>query len=135
MRGGSRSRTNFNKSGDVVYEAGASFERGLIRIGHYSDKRSDAKGVEPRSVPFGTFGGTPIAFAGVERGSAVGVYDVTDIAAPVLTRLLPSGVDPEGYVIIAERNLLVPAKEADLIEDGGARAHLMVFDYQDPAPA
>lgn len=132
--GGSRGWTIFNKNGDVVYESGTDFEKSIIEIGHYPDKRSDAKGVEPESVTFGNFGGTPYVFVGAERASVVGVYDVTNPAAPVLTQLLPSGVGPEGYVVIPERNLLVSANEKDLIEDGGARAHVMMFEQQD-APA
>lgn len=69
-----------------------------------------------------------------ERGSVVGVYDVTDPTAPVLKQLLPSGIAPEGIVAIPQRNLLVTANEADLIEDGGVRSHVMIFEYQD-APA
>ena len=132
--GGSRGWTIFNKDGSVVYESGVSFEHALIQIGHYPDKRSDAKGVEPESVTTGSFGGTPMIFVGSERGSVVGVYDATDPANPVLKQLLPSGIGPEGYVTIPERNLLVSANESDLIEDGGARAHVMLFEYQD-APA
>lgn len=134
MDGGSRGWTIFSKTGEVVYESGTSFEHAIIQAGHYPDKRSDSKGVEPESVTVGTFGGTPMAFIGSERGSIVGVYDITDPANPVLTQLLPSGVGPEGYVTIPERNLLVSANEKDLIEDGGARAHVMLFEYQD-APA
>ncbi len=132
--GGSRGWTIFNKNGDVVYESGTDFEKAIIEIGHYPDKRSDAKGVEPESVTFGNFNGTPYVFVGAERASVVGVYDVTNPAAPVLTQLLPSGVGPEGYVVIPERNLLVSANEKDLIEDGGARAHVMLFEQQE-APA
>ncbi|MCA0918876.1 esterase-like activity of phytase family protein [Pseudooceanicola nanhaiensis] len=134
MDGGSRGWTIFAKDGTEVYEAGTSFEQALIMIGHYPDKRSDAKGVEPESIETATFGGTPMVFVGSERGSAVGVYDVTDPAAPVLKQVLPSGIGPEGYVAIPERNLLVSANENDLIEDGGVRAHVMLFEYQD-APA
>jgi hypothetical protein len=64
----------------------------------------------------------------------VGVYDVTDPAAPVLKQILPSGIAPEGYVAIPSRNLMVSANEADLIEDGGVRSHVMLYEYQD-APA
>ncbi|MDC0738476.1 esterase-like activity of phytase family protein [Cognatishimia sp. SS12] len=132
--GGSRGWTIFNKNGTVVYESGTDFEKAIIEIGHYPDKRSDAKGVEPESVTFGEFGGTPYVFVGAERASVVGVYDVTNPAAPVLTQLLPSGVGPEGYAVVPERNLLVSANEKDLIEDGGARAHVMLFERQE-APA
>jgi hypothetical protein len=132
--GGSRGWTIFSKDGSVVYESGTDFERAIIEIGHYPDKRSDAKGVEPESVTFGIFNDTPYVFVGAERASVVGVYNVTDPANPVLEQLLPSGVGPEGYVTISERDLLVSANEADLIEDGGARAHVMLFEYED-APA
>ncbi|SFR15209.1 esterase-like activity of phytase family protein [Poseidonocella sedimentorum] len=134
MDGGSRGWTIFHKDGAVVYESGASFEHALVQIGHYPDKRSDAKGVEPESIETAVFAGTPMVFVGSERGSAVGVYDVSDPAAPVLTQILPSGIGPEGYVTIPERNLLVSANETDLVEDGGVRAHVMIYAYQE-APA
>ncbi|MDD2868401.1 esterase-like activity of phytase family protein [Neomegalonema sp.] len=127
MDGGSRGWTIFNKSGEVVFESGASFEHALIALGHYPDKRSDAKGVEPESVAFARYGDQPLLFIGSERGSAVGVYDVTDLKNPVLLQVLPSGVGPEGYATIPARNLLVSANETDLGEDGAARAHVMIF--------
>ncbi|MDW4498981.1 esterase-like activity of phytase family protein [Sulfitobacter sp. D35] len=132
--GGSRGWTIFARDGSVVYDSGTSFEQAIVKIGHYPDKRSDAKGVEPESVTAATFGGTPMIFVGAERASVVGVYDATDPANPVLKQLLPSGVGPEGYVTIPERNLLVSANEADLVEDGGARAHVMIYEYAE-APA
>ncbi|CUH42974.1 esterase-like activity of phytase family protein [Ruegeria atlantica] len=133
-KGGSRGWTIFHKDGTVVYENGTEFEKAIIQIGHYPDKRSDRKGVEPESVTAATFGNTPMIFVGAERASVVGVYDATDPANPVLKQLLPSGVGPEGYVAIPERNLLISANEKDLIEDGGPRAHVMIYEYQD-APA
>ncbi len=132
--GGSRGWTIFHKSGEVIYDSGTSFEHAMVQIGHYPDKRSDAKGVEPESIDAATFGNTPMVFVGSERGSIVGVYDVTDPKTPVLTQLLPSGIAPEGIVTIPARNLLVTANEKDLIEDGGIRAHVMIYEYQD-APA
>ncbi|KCV81397.1 hypothetical protein ATO10_12349 [Actibacterium atlanticum] len=133
-QGGSRGWTIFNKDGTVVYESGTSFEKAVIEIGHYPDKRSDSKGVEPESIEAATFGDTQMIFVGAERASVVGVYDATDLANPVLKQLLPSGVGPEGYVAIPSRNLLISANEKDLIEDGGVRSHVMIFEYQD-APA
>ncbi|WP_240705193.1 esterase-like activity of phytase family protein [Pacificoceanicola onchidii] len=135
MDGGSRGWTIFSKDGTVVFESGESFEHALIQIGHYPDKRSDSKGVEPESIETATFGETPMVFVGSERGSAVGVYDATNPSAPVLKQLLPSGIGPEGYVAIPERNLLISANEVDLIEDGGVRAHVMIYEYQNAAPA
>lgn len=130
MDGGSRGWTIFSQDGQVVYESGVSFEHAIISVGHYPEKRSGNKGVEPESVTFDVFGGTPYVFVGAERASIVGVYDITDPAAPVLTQLLPSGIGPEGYVTIPARNLLVSANETD---DAGARAHVMLFEYQEAA--
>ncbi|MEO0918925.1 MAG: esterase-like activity of phytase family protein, partial [Pseudomonadota bacterium] len=134
MDGGSRGWTIFNRDGSVVYESNLSFEYAIVEIGHYPERRSGNKGVEPESVLSATFGGTPMIFVGAERSSVVGVYDATNPASPELVQLLPSGVGPEGYVAIPERNLLVSANEADLIEDGGARAHVMIFELSE-APA
>ena len=125
--GGSRGWTIFHRDGTVVYDSGASFEHAVIEAGHYPDRRSDAKGVEPESIEIATFDGTSYIFVVSERGSLIGVYDATDPTAPRLTQLLPSGISPEGIVALPARNLLVTANEADLGEDGGARAHVMVF--------
>lgn len=134
MDGGSRGWTIFNKDGSVVYESGAAFEHAIIQAGHYPDKRSDAKGAEPEGMEFATFGGKPYVFVLAERASVVGVYDVSDPTAPVLHQLLPSGIAPEGAIAIPSRNLFVTANEADLVEDGGVRSHVMIYEYQD-APA
>ncbi|MBF9048984.1 alkaline phosphatase [Roseobacter sp. HKCCD9010] len=133
MDGGSRGWTIFHQDGTVVYESGTSFEEAIIQIGHYPERRSGNKGVEPESVTFAEFGGTPMVFVGAERASVVGVYDVTDPANPALLQLLPSGIGPEGYVTIPSRNLLVSANEVDGLEDGAARAHVMLFEYQEAA--
>ncbi len=68
-----------------------------------------------------------------DGGSAVGVYDVTDLTSPVLTQILPSGIGPEGYVAIPDRSLLVSANETDLGPDGGVRAHVMLYEYGEGA--
>ena len=131
MDGGSRGWTIFSQDSEVVYDSGTDFEHAIVQIGHYPEDRSGNKGVEPESVTFDTFGDTPFVFVGAERASVVGVYDITDPASPVLNQLLPSGIGPEGYVTIPERNLLISANETD---DAGPRAHVMIFEYQD-APA
>ena len=109
MDGGSRGWTIFRKDGTVIYESGPSFEYAMMEIGHYPDRRSDAKGSEPEAVTAATFGGVPMAFVGSERGSIVGVYDITDPANPALAQLLPSGISPEGLLPIPDRNLFVIA--------------------------
>lgn len=132
--GGSRGWTIFNKDGTVVFEAGVSFEHAVIATGHYPDKRSDAKGVEPESIEFAEFDGVPHVFVAAERASVIGVYDVSNPSQPMLTQILPSGIGPEGMVAIPSRNLLVSANEVDLIEDGGVRSHVMIYQ-REQAPA
>jgi DNA-binding beta-propeller fold protein YncE len=131
MDGGSRGFTVFHKDGSVVYESGLSFERALIEIGHYPEERSGNKGVEPEGMEFAVIDGTPMIFLLAERGSIVGVYDMTDPAAPQLAQLLPSGIGPEGAVAIPERDLLVTTNEVD---DAGPRSHVMIYAYEDAAP-
>ncbi len=133
--GGSRSWTIFKKDGTVVFESGASLEHAIAAIGHYPEGRSHSKGTELESVEIATFGTTPMAFVASERGSVVGVYDLTDPANPVLKQLLPSGVSPEGLVAIPSRNLLATANEVDFIEDGGVRAHVMIYELAEGTAA
>jgi len=134
MDGGSRSVTVFHKDGTLVWESGNAFETQIIQAGHYPDKRSDAKGVEPEGMEVATFGDTTYAFILSERASTITVYDVTDATNPVFKQVLPSGISPEGAIAIPERGLLATANEVDLGEDGGARAHVMIYELQD-APA
>ncbi len=134
MDGGSRSITVFHKDGTLVWESGNTFETPIIQAGHYPDKRSDAKGVEPEGMEIARFGDTTYAFILSERSSTVSVYDVTDAANPVFKQVLPSGISPEGVIAIPSRNLFATANELDLGEDGGARAHVMIYALQD-APA
>jgi hypothetical protein len=133
--GGSRGWTIFNRDGTVVWEAGASLEHAIVEIGHYPESRSGSKGVELESVEFATFGETPMAFVASERGSIIGVYDLTDPTNPVLKQLLPSGVSPEGLVAIPARDLLVSANEVDLRADGLAPAHVMIYQRAEGTPA
>ncbi|MEM8957781.1 MAG: esterase-like activity of phytase family protein [Pseudomonadota bacterium] len=129
--GGSRGWTIFNKDGTVIYESGPSFEHAMIQIGHYPEERSSNKGVEPEAINFAVFDDTPMVFVGSERGSIIGVYDITDPAAPVLRQMLPSGIGPESFALIPERGLIASANE---VADAGPHAHVMVFEFQD-APA
>ncbi|HEY0274653.1 MAG TPA: esterase-like activity of phytase family protein, partial [Paenirhodobacter sp.] len=134
-KGGSRGFTIFRKDGTVVYDSGATLERAIAEIGHYPEKRSKAKGAEIESVEFARYGNTPYLFVVSERGSVVAVYDATDLAAPKLLQILPSGISPEGLVAIPSRGLLVTANEADLGADGAARAHVMIYERQNADPA
>ncbi|WP_048644767.1 esterase-like activity of phytase family protein [Nitratireductor soli] len=130
--GGSRSFSIFNKKGEMLFDSGADLEHRAAAVGHYPDKRSDAKGVEPEGLEVATFGDTRYIFVTLERASLIAVYRDTG-AAPEFVQLLPSGIGPEGLVAIPARNLLVTANEADLVEDGGARSHVMVYELGEGA--
>ena len=129
MDGGSRGFTVFRRDGTEVFESGLAFEYAVAEIGHYPEARSGNKGVEPEGMEFATFGGIPMMFLLAERASVVGVYDMSDPAAPALAQILPAGIGPEGAVAIPGRNLFVVANEVDLIEDGGTRSHVMIYEY------
>ena len=131
--GGSRGFTIFDASGAVLFDSGNALEHLAIRIGHYPDKRSDAKGTEPEGLEVGTYGDDTLIFVGTERSSFVAVYRDTG-AEPEFLQVLPSGIGPEGLLAIPARNLFVTANEEDLIEDGGARATVMIYERSE-APA
>ena len=125
-KGGARGFTIFDKTGKVLYENGAGLEREVAKIGHYPDKRNK-KGVEPEGLEAAKFGEDNLFFVLAERASVVGVYKDTG-AEPELLQLLPSGIGPEGAVAIPGRNLFVTANETDLVEDGLARSHVMLYE-------
>ncbi|MFC3165301.1 esterase-like activity of phytase family protein [Ciceribacter thiooxidans] len=125
--GGSRSFTIFDKSGKVLFESGPALEREIASIGHFPEKRAKSKGVELEGLEAATFGGEKYFFVLSERASVVGVYKDTG-TAPELVQILPSGIGPEGAVAIPGRNLFVTANETDLVEDGGARSHVMLYE-------
>ncbi|GLS30450.1 Esterase-like activity of phytase [Mesorhizobium albiziae] len=125
-KGGSRGFTIFRKTGEVAYESGPSFEYQVANAGHYPEARNK-KGIEPEGIETGTLGEDKLLFVASERGSVVGVYKDTG-GEPQFLQLLPSGIGPEGLVAIPSRNLLVTANETDLVEDGLARSHVMVFE-------
>lgn len=125
--GGSRSFTIFDKTGKVLFESGPALEREIAAIGHFPDKRAKSKGVELEGLEAATFGDQKYFFVLSERASVVGVYKDAG-AEPELVQILPSGVGPEGAVAIPGRNLFVTANETDLVEDGGARSHVMLYE-------
>ncbi|MFT2110154.1 esterase-like activity of phytase family protein [Marinomonas sp. 2405UD68-3] len=126
FEGGSRSFTIFHKDGRVMYESGLDFEYRVAMAGHYPEKRSGNKGVEPEGLEVATFGDDTYLFILAERSSIIGVYKDTG-SDPEFIQLLPSGLSPESAIAIPNRNLIVSANETDLIQDGGVRAHVMVY--------
>jgi hypothetical protein len=131
LNGGSRGFSLFNTDGSVAYDSGNSMEHLMARIGHYNDKRSDAKGNEPENAAFGRYsssaGFTDYLFVCSERSSVVGVYDLSKANAPAFKQVLPAGVAPEGVLAIPARNLLIAASEAD---DRGDQIRSVVNIYQ-----
>ncbi|KKD61016.1 alkaline phosphatase [Grimontia sp. AD028] len=132
--GGSRGFTIFNKQGDVLFESGLDLEYRIAMAGHYPEKRSGNKGAEPEGLEVGTYNGQQYIFVLSERGSVVGVYRDTG-KAPEFVQLLPSGIAPESAVAIPQRGLLATANEKDLIEDGGVRAHVMLYQIGSEEPS
>ena len=122
-RGGSRGWTIFHKDGTVVYESAESFETALAEAGYWPDKRAGKKGVEPESIEVATIDGHRVVFVGAERANAVGVYDVSNLSAPQLLQILPTGKAPEGLVAIPERRLFVTSNEKD------AKNSLSIFKF------
>ncbi|GAA4130908.1 esterase-like activity of phytase family protein [Aminobacter aganoensis] len=132
-KGGARGFTIFSRTGEVLYESGPAFEYQAAAAGHYPDARNK-KGIEPEGLEFASFGDQKLIFVAAERASLVGVYKDTG-AEPEFLQLLPSGIGPEGLVAIPQRKLLVTANETDLVEDGLARSHIMVYELGEGTPA
>ncbi|MEP3197667.1 MAG: esterase-like activity of phytase family protein [Lentilitoribacter sp.] len=127
-KGGSRGFTIFSKAGEELFESGLDFEYKVAMAGHYPEKRSGNKGAEPEGLEVGTFGGQKYMFVLSERGSVIGVYKDTGSDAEFV-QLLPTGLAPEGAIAIEGRNLLAVSNEKDLIEDGGVRSHVTLYQY------
>lgn len=132
-KGGSRGFTIFNKKGDILFESGASFEHEVVKTGHYPEKRSGKKGAEPEGLEVASFGGQTYIFLMSERGSIVGAYRDTG-AEPELVQMMPSGIAPESAIAIPQRGLIATANESDLVEDKGARSHVMIYQWSKGEP-
>ncbi len=133
--GGSRGFSIFRKDGTVEWDSGATVDHLTMRLGHYPDRRSNAKGSEPEGVEVATFGQDRLIFVGLERASLVLVYrDRGPGQAPEYLQALPTGVGPEGIVAIPGRNLLAASAEVDGVKDGRARSTVMLYQ-RSAAPA
>lgn len=128
LAGGSRGFTVFDRQGSVVWDSGTLLENLAIRLGHYQDRRSDAKGNEPENIEMGVFGNERFLFVNSERSSLVFVFDVADPTQPIFKQALPSSKAPEGALAIPARNLLVVASEEDN-RSVAIRAGLNIYRY------
>ncbi|HEY6887954.1 MAG TPA: hypothetical protein VI300_09250, partial [Solirubrobacter sp.] len=103
---GGRSITVYDRDGNVTWDSGNRFDKGLAERGQYPSYRS--KGFEPEGVDFATIDGVDWAIVGSERGFAVQFYDITDPAAPVLRQSVTSGgPEPEGVILVPQRRLAI----------------------------
>ncbi|MDG4822007.1 esterase-like activity of phytase family protein [Asanoa sp. WMMD1127] len=128
--GGSRGFTVWKRNGDVLFDAGNSFDRLAAAHGLYPEGRSDAKGTEPEGVAYGRFGGKPVLFVNSERGNFVAAYDISKPKKPDFLQILPTTNGPEGVTTVPSRGLLVVSSEEDLPDDG-IRASVTIFRYGD----
>ncbi len=109
---GGRSVTIWNtRTGEQVWDSGDAFEvitaalaPQFFNVSNDSlefDSRSDAKGPEPEGVEIGYWGDRVLAFVGLERQSAVAIFDVTNPHNPIYqtvisTRNYAAATDDEG---------------------------------------
>ena len=134
LRGGSRGWTVFDAaSGDIVWDAGSTFENLAIRYGLFNDDRADNKGSEPEGLAFDVIGGVPTAFVGSERSNFVAVYDMSDPTHPEFRQVLPATNGPEGLLPIPGRDLLVVSSEVDE-SDVQVRATVGIYRLGETTP-
>lgn len=127
-KGGSRGFTIFRKDGTVEFDSGSDVDHIAMRLGHYPERRSAAKGSEPEGIEVATYGQDRLIFVGLERASLVLVYkDEGAGQAPRFLQALPTGIGPEGLLAIPQRDLFVSASETDVGEKGGARSAVMIY--------
>lgn len=106
---GARSFSILDEHGNIIWDSGDQFEQIIADLDpfHFNispfDGRSDDKGPEPEGLALGTINGRKYAFIGLERQSAVMVYDITYPYEPTFVRYIKNrsgDVSPEGLVFI-----------------------------------
>jgi hypothetical protein len=116
---GTRSFSIYTSEGERVFDSGEMIETWIaenLPDGFNStnsenqsvDSRSDAKGPEPEAIEIGQLGGKTYAFVGLERVSAIMVFDITD----------PRDVSFESF--ISNRDFSVEFDEDDFTNVGDA---------------
>ena len=134
LNGGSRSFSVMNTSGVVEFDSGTSLDYLAVRLGHYNDRRSDAKGNEPENVAFARYQSTDYLFVASERSSLLAVFDMSNPVKPVLKQALPGAISPEGILTIPSRGLVISASEVD-DRSMPARSALNIYAYQKASAA
>jgi hypothetical protein len=113
---GGRGWSAHSSFGGALYDDGGSLEATAVRLGHYLDDRSPAKGIETEGLATAVFGQHEFLVVSSERGAFLAVYVLDGQNRPQFVQLLPTGPRPEGVLAIPSRNLLVTANEGS----GGA---------------
>ncbi|SIN87060.1 esterase-like activity of phytase family protein [Agromyces cerinus] len=128
-KGGTRGWTVFDAgTGDVVWDAGNSFEHLAVQHGLYNDDRAAKKGSEPEGLAVAEFDGVPYVFVASERSNFVAVYDVSDAASPEFRQLLFATNGPEGILPVPGSDLLVVSSETDDASTG-VRAAVNLYAF------
>ena len=114
---GARSFSILDMAGNIVFDSGDQLEQ-IIKAQYPSlwvDDRSDNKGPEPESAVVGKVDGRDLLFLGLERSSAIMVWDLTDLSSPTFLDMLFTGGDvgPEGLTFFsnAQGSYLAVANE------------------------
>jgi 2',3'-cyclic-nucleotide 2'-phosphodiesterase / 3'-nucleotidase / 5'-nucleotidase len=124
---GARSFTIWDSAGKLVWDSGDQFEQIVAQRlpdffnaqgGGDFDSRSDDKGGEPEALALGVIDGRTYAFVGLERQSAIFVYDITDPLAPSFIDFV-SNWNPEGSMddgsagdVSPEGMVFIPAEDS-----------------------
>lgn len=131
-KGGTRGWTVFDDEGNIVWDAGATFENLAVRYGQHNEDRSADKGAEPEGITVAEYRGRRYAFIGSERSNFVAVYDVSRPAKPRFVQFLPTNAGPEGLLAVPSRDLFIVSSEND-DASVGLRAGVQVFRVGKPA--
>lgn len=107
------------RTGAQVYESGSALESlaysklDASLLSHAQVKgRLDNKGPEPESVVVGQVGSRRYAFVGLERASAIAIYDVSNPAAPSFVQWLQNSTDLANGDLSPEGLAFVPAAQS-----------------------
>jgi DNA-binding beta-propeller fold protein YncE len=130
---GARSLAIWNTNGGLMYDSGDAIEQFIARSlpnrfnidedgADKTDNRSPFRGPEPEGVAVGRVGDSVYAFVGLERTSAIAIFDVTRPRSTQLVAIVPlDGLGPASPMS-ASRNIapeglaFVPAERSPLGE-------------------
>ena len=126
---GGRGFSIWNEAGDMVWDSGDAFSKLIVAYEPKQfnqdegdiDDRSGNKGGEPEALAIGNVNGKTYAFVGLERQSAIIIYDISNPYEPVFVDYImthsDNDVSPEGMVFIPAhkspngKNLLMVSNE------------------------